>query len=87
MRYIDRSRCKSIFEKGEDREIKKMGKLTREATRIAENKGLGLMKLDTKGEYRVIRECGLGAYRDILTDLAEVDDFLKHLDEHEDARL
>lgn len=29
---------------------------------------------------------GLGAYEDFLTDLAEMDDFLKHLDEHKSTK-
>lgn len=86
MRYIDRTGCKSIHEKGKDSEITKMGKLTRTATKIAEQNGLGLLKTHW-GVYRVIRACGLGAYNEDLADLAEVDDFLKHLDDHKDARL
>ena len=86
MRYIDRTGCKSIHEKGKDSEITKMGKLTRTATKIAEQNHLGVLK-NGRGYYLVIRECGLGAYRDMLSDLAEVDDFLKHLDDHKDARL
>ena len=86
MRYIDRTGCKSISDKGEDREIQKLGKLTRTATKIAEKNRLGVLK-NSRGYYLVIRECGLGAYRDMLKDLGEVDDFLKHLDEHKDARL
>lgn len=86
MRYIDRTGCKSISERGEDHEITKMGKLTRTATKIAEENGLGLLKTHW-GVYRVIRACGLGAYRDDLKDLAEVDDYLKHLDDHKDSRL
>ena len=86
MRYIDRTGCKSISERGKDAEIQKMGKLTRTATKIAEKEGLGLLKTHW-GVYKVIRACGLGAYRDDLKDLAEVDDFLKHLDDHKDSRL
>ena len=86
MRYIDRTNCKSMSEKGIDRNITKMGKLTRTATKIAENKRLGLLK-NGRGYYMVIRECGLGAYNDMLKDLAEVDEYLKNLDKHEDARI
>ena len=86
MRYIDRTGCGSIREKGIDRDIKKMGKLTRTATKIAEQNRLGVLK-NGRGYYLVIRECGLGAYNDMLKDLGEVDDYLKHLDRHEDARL
>ena len=54
MRYIDRTDCRSMHDKGRDSEITKMGKLTRTATRIAENEGLGLLKTHW-GVYRVIR--------------------------------
>lgn len=86
MRYIDRTNCKSISEKGIDQDIKKMGKLTRTATKIAEKERLGLLK-NGRGYYLVIRECGLGAYNDMLKDLAEVDEYLKNLDSHQDARI
>ncbi len=86
MRYIDRTGCKSISERGKDAEITKMGKLTRTATKIAEEKGLGLLKTHW-GVYKVIRACGLGAYTTELADLAEVDAFLKDLDAHKADRL
>ena len=85
MRYIDKTGCKSAFEKGKDAEIKSMGKLTKTACRIAEQNRLGLLKTG-QGYYRVIRESGLGAYEDFFTTLAEVDDFLKHLDQHESTK-
>ena len=85
MRYIDKTGCKSAFEKGKDSDIQKMGALTRTATKIAEANKLGLMKT-RQGFYRVIKECGLGAYEDAFSNLAEVDDFLKHLDQHEDTK-
>ncbi len=78
MRYIDRTGCKAINERGKDSEITKMGKLSRTATKIAEEKGLGLLKTHW-GVYKVIRACGLGAYNDTFSDLAEVDAFLKGL--------
>ena len=81
MRFIDKTNCKSAFEKGTDREVKSLGKLTRTATKIAEENGLGVLKT-RQGAYRIIKECGLGAYEDFLTDLAEVDTFLKNLDSH-----
>ncbi len=81
MRFIDHSNCKSAFERGESREIKTLGKLTRAATKIAEENGLGVLK-NRQGCYRIIKASGLGAYEDFLTGLAEVDDFLKHLDSH-----
>lgn len=77
MRYIDRTGC-SMSERGKDSEITKMGKLTRTATRIAEEKGLGLLKTHW-GPYKVIRACGLGAYNDTFDTLDEVDTFLKGL--------
>ena len=85
MRYIDRTNCKSAFEKGKDSNIQRKGELTRAATKIAEENKLGVMKAG-QGFYRVIRECGLGAYEDTFSTLAEVDEFLKHLDEHEDTK-
>lgn len=85
MRYIDKTGCKSAFEKGRDSEIQKLGALSRTACRIAEKNKLGLLKT-RQGAYRVIKECGLGAYEDFFTTLAEVDDFLKHLDAHEATR-
>lgn len=82
MRYIDRTGCQSMHDKGKDAEITKMGKLSRTATKIAEAKGLGLLKTRW-GVYRVIRACGLGSsYNDDFKDLAEVDSFFKSLDKH-----
>ncbi len=86
MRYIDRTDCKRMNERGKDAEIRQMGKLTRTATRIAEANGLGLLKTHW-GVYKVIRSSGLGAYTDELKDLAEVDNFLKHLDDHKASKL
>ena len=86
MRFIDKKNCKSVSERGIDREIKSMGALTRVATKIAEQNGLGVLR-NRQGAYRVIRASGLGAYEDFFTDLSEVDDFLKHLDDHEDTKL
>ena len=76
MRFIDKTGCKSAFEKGVDKEITSLGKLTRTATKIAEEKGLGLLK-NRQGYYRVIRKSGLGAYEDFFSTLEEVDTFLK----------
>ena len=76
MRFIDKTGCKSAFEKGTDKDITSLGKLTRTATRIAENKGLGLLKT-RQGYYRVISKSGLGAYEDVFRTLEEVDAFLK----------
>ena len=81
MRYIDHSNCKTAFEKGISKEIKSMGKLTEKAVRIAEANGLGVMK-NRQGHYRIIKKSGLGAYEDFFISLAEVDTFLKHLDDH-----
>ncbi|MCI8530639.1 MAG: hypothetical protein HFH82_16165 [Lachnospiraceae bacterium] len=78
MRYIDKTGCKSAFEKGADKEIKSLGKLTRAATKIAENRGLGLLKT-RQGYYRVIKQSGLGAYEDFFSTLEEVDTFLKKI--------
>lgn len=86
MRFIDHKNCKSAFEKGESREIKSMGELTREATKIAELNGLGVLRT-REGAFRVIRACGLGAYEDFFDSLVEVDDFFKNLDAHESTKL
>ena len=85
MRFIDKTGCKSAFEKGKDSSIQSLGKLTKTACRIAEQNKLGLLKT-RQGCYRVIKESGLGAYEDFFTDLAEVDDFPKHLDRHESTK-
>ena len=85
MRYIDKTGCKSAFEKGKDSNIQSMGKLTKTACRIAEQNRLGVLKT-RQGCYRVIKESGLGAYEDFFIALAEVDDFLKHLDQHESTK-
>ena len=85
MRFIDKTGCKSGFEKGADSDIKAKGKLTRTATKIAEENGLGVLK-NRQGAYRIIKESGLGAYSDFLADLAEVDAFFKNLDAHESTR-
>ena len=85
MRFIDKTGCKSAFEKGKDSNIQRKGELTRAATKIAEENKLGLMKT-RQGFYRIIKECGLGAYEDAFSTLAEVDDFLKHLADHEDTK-
>lgn len=86
MRYIDRTNCKAMSDRGISTEITKMGKLTKAATQIAENEGLGLLKTHF-GTYRVIRACGLGAYRCDLQTLAEVDEFLKNMDAHKADRI
>ena len=81
MRYIDHTNCKTAFEKGEDHEIQSLGKLTRTATKIAEANGLGVLT-NRQGDYRIIKQSGLGAYGDVLSSLAEVDAFFKNLDSH-----
>lgn len=81
MRFIDKTGCKSAFEKGTDKEIESLGKLTKKACKIAKENKLGVLKT-RQGVYRIIKESGLGAYEDFFTDLAAVDEFLKHLDEH-----
>ena len=85
MRFIDKTGCKSAFKKGKDTEIQSLGKLTKTACRIAEENKLGVLKT-RQGCYRIIKESGLGAYSDFLTDLAEVDTFFKHLNSHANTR-
>ena len=79
MRFIDKTGCKSAFEKGASKEIKSLGKLTRTATKKAEENKLGVLKT-RQGFYRVIKECGLGgACDEFFKDLAEVDRYLRSL--------
>ena len=85
MRYIDKTGCKSAFEKGNSKEVTSLGKLTKEACKIAKANGLGLLKT-RQGAYIVIKESGLGAYENFFTDLAEVDEFLKNLEAHKGTR-
>ncbi len=85
MRFIDKTGCKSYKEKGNDKDIKSLGKLTTAATKIAEENGLGVLK-NRQGAYRIIKKSGLGAYEDFLGSLAEVDAFFKNLSAHEDTR-
>ena len=85
MRFIDKTGCKSAFEKGNSKEVTSLGKLTKEACKIAKANGLGVLKT-RQGAYRIIKESGLGAYNIFLTDLAEVDDFFKNLEAYKDAR-
>ena len=85
MRFIDKTGCKSAFEKGNSKEVTSLGKLTKEACKIAKANGLGLLKT-RQGAYRVIKESGLGAYENFFTDLAEVDEFLKNLEAHKGTR-
>lgn len=76
MRYIDRTNCRNMHDKGQDKNIKTMGKLTRTATQKAEDLKLGVLKTHW-GPYKVIKESGLGAYEDVFDSLAEVDAFIK----------
>ena len=85
MRYIDKTGCKSAFEKGNSKEVTSLGKLTKEACKIAKANGLGLLKT-RQGAYRVIKESGLGAYENFFTDLADVDEFLKNLEAQKGTR-
>lgn len=81
MRYIDKSNCKTVKERGVDRDLVQTRDLTRAATRIAEFLKLGLLKT-RDGYYRVIRESGLGSpeHADAIFDtLAEVDAYLRSL--------
>lgn len=78
MRFIDRT-GKKFGEKGNDQNITRMGKLTSKATRIAEEKKLGLLKT-SHGPYRIIWECGLGGACDKdFFSLEEVDAYLRSL--------
>lgn len=85
MRFIDKTNCKNAFEKGEDKKVSSLGKLTRTACKIAKENKLGVLKT-RQGFYRIIKESGLGAYEDAFSSLSEVDTFFKHLDEHESTK-
>ena len=78
MRYIDKTGCTSHKEKGADKDITSLEKLTRTATRIAEEKGLGVLK-NRQGAYRVIKASGIGAYDEFFNNLSEVDAFFKKI--------
>ena len=84
MRYIDHTGKKAL-ERGTSSEIQTMGSLSRTATKIAEENGLGVLKTRL-GAYRIIKDCGLGAYEDVLSSLAEVDRFFKTLEKHTATR-
>lgn len=78
LRYIDKTGCKSAFERGISKEVTSLGKLTKKACNIAKENGLGVLKT-RQGIYRIIKESGLGAYEDFFRNLTEVDEFLKNL--------
>ena len=77
MRYIDRT-GKARNEKGESKEIRSMGELTKEACRKAESLRLGVMKTSW-GTYKVIRACGLGYELNAFGTLKEVDTYIKSI--------
>ena len=77
MRYIDRT-GKARNEKGESKEIRSMGDLTKEACRKAESLRLGVMKT-SGGAYKVIRACGLGYEMNAFGTLKEVDTYIKSI--------
>ena len=77
MRYIDRT-GKARNEKGESKEIRSMGDLTKEACRKAESLRLGVMKTSW-GAYKVIRACGLGYEMNAFGTLKEVDNYIKSI--------
>lgn len=77
MRFIDRTNCTNITEKGKSTDITALGQLTRTATRIAEENGLGVLKR-RDGQYRIIKASGLGSgIEEFFGSLQEVDEFLK----------
>ena len=77
MRYIDRT-GKARNEKGESKEIRSMGELTKEACRKAESLRLGVMKT-SQGIYKVIRACGMGYEMNAFGTLKEVDTYIKSI--------
>lgn len=75
MRYIDRT-GKKMNERGESREIKSLGALTRKATKKAEENGLAVLKT-SHGPYRVIKASGLGgACDEVFENLEAVNRYL-----------
>ena len=77
MRYIDRT-GKARNEKGESKEIRNLGELSREACAKAESRGMGVMKTSW-GAYKVIRACGLGYEMNAFGTLKEVDTYIKSI--------
>ena len=77
MRYIDRT-GKARNEKGESKEIRSMGELTKEACRKAESLRLGVMKTSWSA-YKVIRACGMGYELNAFGTLKEVDTYIKSI--------
>lgn len=77
MRYIDRT-GKARNEKGESKEIRSMGDLTKETCLKAESMRLGVMKT-SQGAYKVIRACGLGYEMNAFGTLKEVDTYIKSI--------
>ena len=84
MRFIDKTGCKSAFEKGNSKEVTSLGKLTKEACRIAKANGLGVLKT-RQGAFRIIKECGLGAYDKFYQMLSDLEEELAHLMHYKDA--
>ena len=58
MLYINKQGTKP-GQHGARKNIQKVGALTREATKAAEEQKLGVLK-SRQGDYRIIKECGLG---------------------------
>lgn len=85
MRYIDRTGCKKLADRGQDMDINSLGALSRAATKNAEDNRLAVLKTHW-GKYKIIKDSGLGAYSTVFDTLAEVDAFLKDLDAHENER-
>jgi hypothetical protein len=77
MRYIDRT-GKARNEKGESKNIRSLGDLSKEACKKAESKRLGVMKTSW-GAYKVIRECGLGYEPEAFESLKAVDTYIKKI--------
>lgn len=59
MRYLDRTNCKKISDRGVDKNIKSLPGLTMEAAEILERKNRAILKTSW-GVYRIIKESGLG---------------------------
>lgn len=75
MRYIDHTNCKTAFERGTSKEVKKLGDFTKEAALKAETLGLGLLKTRF-GAYKVIKKSGLGFHDEPFSNLKEANDFV-----------
>lgn len=73
MRYLDRTNCKKITERGVDKKVNSLPGLTREAAEIMESKRRAILKTSW-GVYRIIKESGLGCPEENHPDFVRLSD-------------